>query len=203
MHGMQVVEQSGLRERKKQATRGALTSAARHLIGDHGLDAVTTEMICTEAGVSVRTFFNYFDSKESAALGEAAPVGTPQSQAEFVAGGPSGALLPDLLGLLLPVEMTIDARRDDLLELLRLLQDEPRLLAAQLTRISELEDEVAQLVTRRRGLPPDDTRGATAAAVAFALVRRACFDWLAHDGRDAADCVVAVQDEAAELFRQL
>lgn len=59
----------GLREHKKRETRRALHRAALHLVHDKGLDAVTTEQIAAEAGVSPRTFFNYFPTKEQAILG--------------------------------------------------------------------------------------------------------------------------------------
>lgn len=58
--------ESGLRARKKAATRLALSEAAARLARDHGLEAVTVEAIAEEAGVSTRTFHNYFSSKEEA-----------------------------------------------------------------------------------------------------------------------------------------
>ncbi|MFF8095148.1 TetR/AcrR family transcriptional regulator [Streptomyces sp. NPDC016675] len=54
----------GLRERKKRATRVALTEAAVRLAAEHGAEKVTVEAISAAAGVSVRTFFNYFDTRD-------------------------------------------------------------------------------------------------------------------------------------------
>jgi AcrR family transcriptional regulator len=54
----------GLRERKKRATRAALTEAAIRLAAEHGAEKVTVEAISAAAGVSVRTFFNYFDTRD-------------------------------------------------------------------------------------------------------------------------------------------
>src|SRR5580700_6281130 len=52
---------AGLRERKKLATRQALSSAALRLAIERGLENVTTE-----ADVALRTFRNYFASKYEA-----------------------------------------------------------------------------------------------------------------------------------------
>ncbi|MFI9504808.1 TetR/AcrR family transcriptional regulator [Nocardia sp. NPDC052566] len=60
--------QAGLRERKKEATRIALAEAAARLVLELGPDAVTTDAIAEAAGVSPRTFRNYFTSKEEAVV---------------------------------------------------------------------------------------------------------------------------------------
>ncbi|MFE9421546.1 TetR family transcriptional regulator [Kitasatospora sp. NPDC006697] len=58
----------GLRERKKQATREALSWAALRLAVEHGLEQVRVEEIAAAAGVSPRTFNNYFASKHEAII---------------------------------------------------------------------------------------------------------------------------------------
>ena len=60
---------SGLRERKKIATRAALHEAALQLVAERGLDSVSIDDIADRADVSPRTFFNYFSSKDDAVLG--------------------------------------------------------------------------------------------------------------------------------------
>jgi len=60
------METVGLRERKKQETRIALGWAAVRLTVERGYDNVRVEDIAAEAGVSLRTFRNYFSNKAEA-----------------------------------------------------------------------------------------------------------------------------------------
>ncbi|MDW5598612.1 helix-turn-helix domain-containing protein [Conexibacter stalactiti] len=54
----------GLRERKKRATYDAIAATARRLFAAHGFDAVTVAEIAVAAGVSEKTVFNHFATKE-------------------------------------------------------------------------------------------------------------------------------------------
>ena len=55
---------SGLRARKKAQTRQAISDEATRLFMERGFDAVTLAEVAEAAGVSVKTIFNYFGSKE-------------------------------------------------------------------------------------------------------------------------------------------
>ena len=75
---MQKKEQS-LRERRREQTWTAIHEAALKRVREHGMRGTTVEEIAQEAGVSPRTFFNYFPSKEDAVLGLREPVVSEES----------------------------------------------------------------------------------------------------------------------------
>ncbi|MGW0083078.1 TetR family transcriptional regulator [Streptomyces sp. NPDC003393] len=56
--------QPGLRERKKQRTRAAISDAAIHLFLEQGFDETSVAQVAEAAEVSRRTLFAYFPSKE-------------------------------------------------------------------------------------------------------------------------------------------
>ena len=61
----------GVRERKKLAARKALTDAALNLFEKKGFDATTVNQIAQLAGMSPRTFFRYFETKEDVVFQDA------------------------------------------------------------------------------------------------------------------------------------
>ena len=58
-----------LRERRKIQTALDIQRATLALAQEVGFDHVTTEAIAERAGISPRTFFNYYTNKEAAAVG--------------------------------------------------------------------------------------------------------------------------------------
>ena len=112
-----------LRARKKAETWSAIHEAAAALAVQHGVEGTTVEAVAAAAGVSPRTFFNYFPAKEDAVLGMRAPSLDPELLDGF-------ALEHDLLGqvsrLLLAVSRSAYAGRDAERRR-RLLQDHPSL----------------------------------------------------------------------------
>src|SRR3954453_22851663 len=71
---------TGLRERKKQQTREQIARVAMKLFLKRGFDAVTVAEIADAAGVSEKTVFNYFPTKEDIFFDE-----VPARQAALVA----------------------------------------------------------------------------------------------------------------------
>nr|WP_231704265.1 TetR/AcrR family transcriptional regulator [Arthrobacter caoxuetaonis] len=167
----------GLRERKRAATRQAITSAARALTAQSGLGGYTVEEVCEQAGISRRTFFNYFPSKEDAVLGT--PEGLPEElTGPFIDGGSPDAglsetLLQDLVDLAVAHVEGMAVSRAELLQLKEALATEPRLVMKVMQGTRELEEGLRRLIALREGLLPEDPRIAAVTTIFTALVQRA------------------------------
>jgi AcrR family transcriptional regulator len=59
---------AGLRERKKRLMRQQLSDTATQMFLEHGFDGVRVSDIAEACGVSQKTVFNYFPTKESLIL---------------------------------------------------------------------------------------------------------------------------------------
>lgn len=183
----------GLRERKKTATRSALTEAALRLAVAHGVDAVTVDDIAAEAGVSTRTFFNYFPTKEQAFVADDLERG--RRFLGTVASAPAGASVWPLLHATALAEfaaVTLPDREQVLKE--QLVRTSPAVVAQVLAAFAALEQELVVELTRRTG----DTSGLRPRLLANAVVaaaRAATETWLATDG-GTPETFAALLDQA-------
>jgi len=90
---------SPVRERKKRDTWRLIHTAALRLMLERGFDAVSIDDIVAAAGVSRRTFFNYFAGKESVVFDP--DPDDPQLWTELMAARPAGEPLWESLRELL------------------------------------------------------------------------------------------------------
>ncbi len=181
MHDVQEVDDTtGLRERKKRARREALIDATHRLAGAQGLEHVTVEAICAEVGVSVRTFFNYFGSKDDAALGMADWTPDPESAEVFAAGGPTGHLLADLQVLVAGILENPPLGPDRMARAFELAKTEPDLLVRAYVRINRQHEAVAGLARRRLGESADEAMVHVIGALMMVLSHATFERWDAH-----------------------
>jgi AcrR family transcriptional regulator len=180
----------GLRERRKQQVSAQLTDAARRSTAQSGLHGFTVDELCDEVGVSRRTFFNYFGSKEDAVLGIPAEYDDTELTEAFLAGGDGAArgatdplsptLLDDFVALLIARWESLDmTRHDNARDLFDAVDREPKLLTRMLGISREREQADVALVERREGLEPGDIRGTTLVHLVASLARACGADVLA------------------------
>lgn len=157
----------GARERRMRSTRRALITGARELTAAHGLSGFTVEQLCAGAGISRRTFFNYFATKDDAVLGTPARDPLEAFGAQFVAGGhdPGGpGLLEALQELVVRSFQVLEGPHDRVL-MLEVLRREPVLLQRLTESMERHVAGLAALIARRQGCTAEDPFPRLAAAV--------------------------------------
>lgn len=165
---------AGLRERKKQATREALREAALQLALEQGPDNVRVEDIAEAAGVSPRTYNNYFSSREQAIV--AAVTAEREARvAAAVAARPSEVRLADAVVEAILAQYTDpgEHHRDGLL----LITTRPALGEAFLGATDAISKPLADAIACRLH-DADGPAALVLAASVAAAVRVALEQWL-------------------------
>lgn len=144
-------EPSGLRERKKQATRQALSLAALRLAVQRGLQNVLIDDIAAEVGVSPRTFNNYFSSKYEAICGLAVDRAL-RIGAELRRRPASEPLWDAIIHAVLQQYAGVSERADqDWRAGIRLVTSAPELRGEYLKALSAVQVSLAEAIAERTG----------------------------------------------------
>jgi AcrR family transcriptional regulator len=168
----------GLRERKKQATREALREAALRLAVERGPDQVRVEDIAEAAGVSPRTYNNYYASREQAIV--AAVTADREARiAAAVAARPAGTRLADAVIDAVVEQYTNAGDREQ--QALLLITTRTALRDAFLDTTADIEPPLTAVIAERLGDNGKQTARVLAASVA-AAVRIALEGWLQPEG---------------------
>ncbi|MDX8055865.1 TetR family transcriptional regulator [Lentzea sp. BCCO 10_0798] len=185
-----------LRDRKKRRTRAALERATVRLAAEKGYDHVTVEEIAAEADVSVRTFFNYFASKDEALIG-ADPEAGPR-MAERILAFPDTVTPFEAYRSSVLAEITDELNNARDLWLLRkeVLMQRPDLLVRAFANSAESEQLLADAVGQRAGLPESHVYPRLLVAAGSAAFRCAVTRW----ARDDSVALGELVSEALGLF---
>jgi AcrR family transcriptional regulator len=181
-------EKPDLRERTRRAVRAQLMSVAWDLFVQQGYDATTVDEIAAAVGMSQRSFFRYFGSKEDVVFVKFEAVGA--LLADELAGRPASEDVWTALRRSFDA-IVETAERDPRygLVLLRLTDQSPALRARRLEQQTRWQDLLTPLVARRLGSPaagPDrDPRAAALTAAALACLNVANALWLDSDGTES------------------
>jgi AcrR family transcriptional regulator len=205
----------GLRARKKEQTRVAITEAALDLFERNGFDATTVEDIAEAANVSSRTFFRYFDSKIDVVFPHPIePVA--EDGIECVPGGPGGKeALADLVDQRPasegPIEAAHNVVRERLTELLeeedigvvlrqlRIVMANPTLRSLAVEHSREERGEMVGAFAKRMQASPNDL-GPRVLAAAFAETTWVIMERWVAEGADPHQ-LTAMLDEAFDLLQ--
>jgi AcrR family transcriptional regulator len=168
----------GLRERKKRLTRQQLSDTATQMFLERGFDAVRVTDVAEACGVSEKTVFNYFPTKESLILdrlestvaslrtGLAEPGISPVQAALRILDGELGAMTSWLAAQDDPVQAAAMIQRFG-----TLIQATPSLRAHQSDMMDQFVTVAAAILAERAVMSPDDPEPQIAAAALLGLWR--------------------------------
>lgn len=177
---------SSLRERRRKRTAETICLAAIDLAYERGLDNVTTEMISDAAGISARTFFNYFPYKEAAFVPP--PLAFQQVELEKFLKS-ENSLLEDVIALFISEMDDVGLNRDYMLKLHKIALDNPKLMNLRMAAFHEYEKLFAALVRQRLGCAASDIIPMQVAAVTMATIRVVFDNWIEFGQGTLADNV--------------
>ena len=176
--GTAAAEGEGLRERKKRLMRQQLSDTATQMFMERGFDAVRVTEIAEACGVSEKTVFNYFPTKESLILDR-----LESTMASLKSGLAQPGVEPTAAALrILDDELTAMtswlAAQDDLAQASAairrfgtLIQASPSLRAHQSDMMDQFTAVAAEILAGRADMSPDDPEPQIAATALLGLWR--------------------------------
>lgn len=171
-------------ERKRRLVSDELTESALQLLALKGFDAVTIDEIVTTAGVSRRTFFRYFASKEDVVVQFLADMGAGMRAdlAERPADEPPSVAL--LHAVRLPLA-TCAAHSERALRVVQLILRTPALLARFLERQAQWRGDLTAELALRMGLDAErELYPRLAAGMALTAFDAVLQRWSGSDGTE-------------------
>jgi AcrR family transcriptional regulator len=172
--GFVTTGQVGLRERKKQATREALRAAALRLALERGPDNVRVDDIANAAGVSPRTYNNYFSSREQAIVAAVTAERESRVAAAMLARPPDVSLSAVVIDAVVGQYTDPGEHARDVL---LMITTSPALRACYADTAAMIEDPLADaLIERSDGM--DRLTAQVLAASVGAAVKVALREWL-------------------------
>lgn len=202
----------GLRERKKRETRQHISDVATRLFLDRGFDEVRVADVAAEAGVSEKTVYNYFDTKEQLLLDR-----EPEMAAALRAAvGPGATHASPIVAMehLLRQQLEESFARwaaegpDSFAVFLRfteMVETTPSLRAAQRDLMDRLVQVAATAMAERAGVDPlsPEPQAAADALISLWRIHVAAMRRQAEQGATLEQALPVVQDELRRAARLL
>jgi AcrR family transcriptional regulator len=186
---------SGLRERKKKATRDAIHHHGMRLFAEHGFAGTTIDQIAEAADVSRATVFSYFPTKEDIVFGEA-PQAVAALEAMLRDASPAiPAVRAWLRGLTGWIEPELLLQR-------KLAADVPSVAARRLRIFGDIERVAAAALERELGDRMAARLAASSLIAALDVAEDAAATHMEQDGRALTEGEIDAVLDAAIAYTE-
>jgi len=185
--------------RPEVTSHAAIERAAFRLFAERGFDGTTLQAIAEAVGVGRRTLFRYYESKNDIPWGQFDQ--TLQRFRALLEEAPPQLPLAEAVHRAVIEFNRFDAdAQPSHWDRMALILGTPALQAHSVLRYTQWRTVIAEFVSTRRGMQPDDLLPQVAGQVSLALALSAYNHWLSEPGRD----LLQLLDEAmGELRRYL
>lgn len=174
-------EQSSILDRKREVVRAGLSRVAIDLFAEKGFDSVTVDDIAKAAGISARTFFRYFASKDDIVLDLASHLHERLLSA-FEQRPPSETAVEALRTAYKQTSVVADDDRARVISIGRILSSSPALRMASFGRPWIDGAPLVSAVAARMGTAPGDQRARLIVAAMSAVATAEWHAWIDEDG---------------------
>jgi len=178
----------GRRVTRRSQISTALQEAATSRFVTYGFAATTIEEITADVGISRRTFFRYFKTKEELILSQFEDMRTMVSN-ELKKRPASEGSLQALRNSFKTLDSRPDIDRRRRLQLGALIDETPTLHGLMLLRQERWVSEIAQELAERLGRSPDDPDTRLVATIGYAAFQLAVYQSRAADSLDLAPAI--------------
>jgi AcrR family transcriptional regulator len=158
----------GLRERKRAETHARIQSEAMRLFLEKGFEETTLDEIAEAAGVSRRSLFHYFGSKEQIVFSTKADF--PDMVVAAINRRPTDEPLLDMVENAL-TDMAARHETAQAKAFARLIRNTPALSAGDQAKYEMVERALARALADRKGLPQDDVACRVTASTAIGIMK--------------------------------
>jgi AcrR family transcriptional regulator len=184
-----------LQDRRRDYTAGLIARAALKLFAERSFDAVTIEDIASEVGMSSRTFFRYFSSKDEVVMRSHRRLNARLATV-FIERADTEPPITALRNAYRVTSTVAPDDHDEYVQVGRFLMESPTLLTRSRGEQATGNDALIAAVAHKLGADPRHDPTAETVVTAMGTVASAAFyRWITTGGRgDLSEQVVAAID---------
>jgi len=188
-----------LQSRKRQLVRDAIYDAAIELFAKKGFDETTVEEVAEAAGISRRSFFRYFESKDD--LLALNTVNCGQLLCTSVESLPASLSTLEVLRETAMAGIRFTESQKHIREVIEIAQRSPNARQAHMSRLMEVEDRLVTSFAARTKHPTQYSQKSLLLAGLCLLINNAAIaSWYLGEHKDLAAAVKSAEHNLAVIF---